>query len=130
VKERLRPDLRVHVAAAEAEFWESPDFSRVSMPPGFPDALRRTGKRFLKEYHGQLRTFENEYEVTPGVVVQRTGGHTPGHSVVRLASGGREAKGDQRPIPEFGPALFRLIVDHVVNLMDALRRSGPRLARA
>src|SRR5215475_7814072 len=35
VKERLRPDLRVHVAAAEAEFWASPDFSRVSMPPGF-----------------------------------------------------------------------------------------------
>jgi glyoxylase-like metal-dependent hydrolase (beta-lactamase superfamily II) len=88
VKERLRPDLRVHLAAAEAEFWESPDFSRVSMPPGFPDALRRTGKRFLKEYHSQLRTFENEYEVAPGVVVQRTGGHTPGHSVVRLASGG------------------------------------------
>jgi glyoxylase-like metal-dependent hydrolase (beta-lactamase superfamily II) len=88
VKEQLRPDLRVHVAAAEAEFWESPDFSRVSMPPGFPDALRRTGKRFLKEYHGQLRTFENEYEVAPGVMVQRTGGHTPGHSVVRLASGG------------------------------------------
>ena len=25
VKERLRPDLQVHVAAAEAEFWESPD---------------------------------------------------------------------------------------------------------
>ena len=87
VKERLRPDLRVHVAAAEAKFWESPDFSRVSMPPGFPDALRRTGKRFLKEYHSQLRTFEEEYEVAPGVVVQRTGGHTPGHSVVRLASG-------------------------------------------
>jgi glyoxylase-like metal-dependent hydrolase (beta-lactamase superfamily II) len=88
VKERLRPDLQVHVAAAEAEFWEAPDFSRVSMPPGFPDALRRTGKRFLKEFHSQLRTFENEYEVAPGVVVQRTGGHTPGHSVVRLASGG------------------------------------------
>jgi glyoxylase-like metal-dependent hydrolase (beta-lactamase superfamily II) len=88
VKEQLRPDLRVHVAAAEAEFWESPDFSRVSMPPGFPDALRRTGKRFLKEYDSQLRTFENEYEVAPGVVVQRTGGHTPGHSVVRLAAGG------------------------------------------
>jgi glyoxylase-like metal-dependent hydrolase (beta-lactamase superfamily II) len=34
LKSRLRPDLRVHVAAAEAEFWESPDFSRTSMPPG------------------------------------------------------------------------------------------------
>jgi glyoxylase-like metal-dependent hydrolase (beta-lactamase superfamily II) len=88
VKDRLRPDLRVHVAAAEAEFWEAPDFSRVSMPPGFPDALRRAGKQFLKEYQRQLRTFENEYEVAPGVLVQRTGGHTPGHSVVRLASGG------------------------------------------
>ena len=88
VRDRLRPDVRIHAAAAEAEFWGSPDFSRVSMPPGFPDALRRTAKQFLKEYHSQLRTFENEYEVAPGVLVQRTGGHTPGHSVVRLASGG------------------------------------------
>jgi glyoxylase-like metal-dependent hydrolase (beta-lactamase superfamily II) len=35
-----------------------------------------------------MRTFETEYEVAPGVLVHRTGGHTPGHSVVRLASGG------------------------------------------
>src|SRR5712691_2002399 len=68
VRDRLRPDLRVHVAAAEAEFWKSPDFSRVSMPPGFPDALRRTGKRFLNEYHSQMRPFENDYEVAPGVL--------------------------------------------------------------
>ena len=85
---RLRPDLRVHVAAAEAEFWESPDFSRTSMPPGVPDALRSVASRFLDEYRSQLRPFEAEYEVAPGVVACRTGGHTPGHSVVRLASGG------------------------------------------
>ncbi|MHC2378099.1 glyoxylase-like metal-dependent hydrolase (beta-lactamase superfamily II) [Bradyrhizobium liaoningense] len=88
VKDRLRPDLRIHVAAAEVKFWESPDFSRVSMPPGFPDALRQTAKRFAHEYHNQLRTFEAEFEVAPGVAVCRTGGHTPGHSVVRLTSGG------------------------------------------
>src|SRR6201994_2274688 len=88
VRERLRPDLRIHVAGAETKFWESPDFSRVSMPPGFPDALRRTAKRFLHEFPGQLRTFAEEHEVAPGVLVTRTGGHTPGHSVVRLASGG------------------------------------------
>ena len=88
VKDRLRPDLRIHVAAAEVKFWEAPDFSHVSMPPGFPDALRSTAKRFVKEYRSQLRPFEEEYEVAPGVVVHRTGGHTPGHSVVRLASGG------------------------------------------
>src|SRR5215467_10969775 len=105
VKERLRPDLRVCLAAAEAEFWESPDFSRVSMPPGFPDALRRTGKRFLDEYHSQLRTFENEYEVAPGVLVQRTGGHTPGHSVVRLAS-----RGDRLTFA--GDAVFQVGFEH------------------
>jgi glyoxylase-like metal-dependent hydrolase (beta-lactamase superfamily II) len=85
---RLRPDLRVHVAAAEAEFWESPDFSHTSMPAGVPDALRSAATRFLDEYRGRLRPFETEYEVAPGVVACRTGGHTPGHSVVRLASGG------------------------------------------
>jgi glyoxylase-like metal-dependent hydrolase (beta-lactamase superfamily II) len=105
VKERLRPDLRIHVAAAEAEFWESPDFSRVYMPPGFPDALRRTGKRFLKEFRSQLRTFENEYEVAPGMLVQRTGGHTPGHSVVRLASGGDR-------LTLVGDAVFQVGFDH------------------
>jgi len=87
VRDRLGPDLRIHVAAAETKFWESPDFSHVSMPPGFPDALRRTAKRFLHEYQSQLRTFEEKHEVAPGVLVTRTGGHTPGHSVVRLASG-------------------------------------------
>lgn len=88
VKDRLRPDLQIHVAAAELKFWEAPDFSLTSMPQGFPDALRATAKRFTKEYHNHLRQFDDEHEVAPGVVVRRTGGHTPGHSVVRVASGG------------------------------------------
>ena len=66
VKERLRPDLRIHVAAAEVKFWEAPDFSHVSMPPGFPDALRSAATRFTKEYRSHLRTFEEEYEVAAG----------------------------------------------------------------
>ena len=88
VKERLRPDLRIHVAAAEVKFWESPDFSHVNMPTGFPDALRAAAKQFVKQYRSHLRTFDEEHGVAPGVVVSRTGGHTPGHSVVRVASGG------------------------------------------
>lgn len=88
VKDRLRPDLQIHVAAAELKFWEAPDFSLTSMPQGFPDALRTTAKRFTKEYHNHLRQFDDEHEVAPGVVIRRTGGHTPGHSVVRVASDG------------------------------------------
>ncbi|WP_407529475.1 MBL fold metallo-hydrolase [Methylobacterium oryzisoli] len=87
VKDRLNPDLRIHVAAAEVAFWDAPDFSHTAMPSGFPDALRSAAKRFTREYRSALRPFAEEHEVAPGVVVHRTGGHTPGHSVVRLASG-------------------------------------------
>ncbi|MET4044288.1 MBL fold metallo-hydrolase [Bradyrhizobium sp. RT6a] len=87
VKQQLRKDLRIHVAAAEVKFWEKPDFSRTAMPEGFPDALRSTAKRFLKEYGSQLRLFDDKHEIAPGVVALRTGGHTPGHSVVRMAAG-------------------------------------------
>jgi glyoxylase-like metal-dependent hydrolase (beta-lactamase superfamily II) len=88
LRSRLSPDVRIHVASAEAEFWESPDFSRTAMPQPVPDVLRRVASQFLDEYRGQLRPFETEFEVAPGVLVSRTGGHTPGHSVVRLASRG------------------------------------------
>ena len=88
MRERLRPNLQVHLSAAEVDFWASPDFSRTSMPEGYPDALRAAAKRFMDAYHSQLRPFKAEYEVAPGVLVRRTGGHTPGHSVVRMSSGG------------------------------------------
>lgn len=88
LKDRLRSDLRVHVATREAEFWEAPDFSHTDMPAPVPGALRQIASRFLTEYRGQIKTFETEYEIAPGVLVARNGGHTPGHSIVRLASGG------------------------------------------
>ena len=90
LKDRLRPDLRVHASTAEAEFWEAPDFSRTVMPQPIPDVLKRVATQFLNEYRGQLRTFETDYEVAPGVLISRTGGHTPGHSVVRLESRGEK----------------------------------------
>jgi len=105
VRDRLRPDLRIHVAAAEVKFWESPDFNHVFMPPGFPDALRSAAKRFANEYGSQLRLFDEEHEVALGVVVRRTGGHTPGHSVVRLASGGDR-------LTFAGDAVFAVGFDH------------------
>ncbi|MGA0597718.1 MBL fold metallo-hydrolase [Enterovirga sp. CN4-39] len=105
VKERLRPDLQIHVAAAEVAFWNSPDFSHVHMPTGFPDALRAAAKRFVQEYRSQLRQFDEEHEVAPGVVVRRTGGHTPGHSVVRLGS-----KGDRLTFA--GDAVFAVGFEH------------------
>ncbi|HLJ99749.1 MAG TPA: MBL fold metallo-hydrolase, partial [Streptosporangiaceae bacterium] len=53
----------------------------------------------------QLRPFEVESEVAPGVVVRRTGGHTPGHSVVHMASGGDG-------LTFAGDAVFQVGFDH------------------
>ena len=106
LRDRLRPDLRIHVAAAEAEFWAGKaDLSHATMPPGVPESLRSVAKRFLDEYHSRLQPFEKEHEVAPGVLVRRTGGHTPGHSVVRLASGGDR-------LTFAGDAVFAVGFDH------------------
>lgn len=105
VKEQLRPDLRIHVSAAEVEFWAAPDFSRTGMPPDLADIARRASKQFVKEYRSQLRTFDENVEVAPGVVVSRTGGHTPGHSVVRLKSRGEA-------LMFAGDAVFPVSFDH------------------
>ncbi|MFF1819622.1 MBL fold metallo-hydrolase [Kribbella sp. NPDC058245] len=85
---RLHADVQVHLASAEAEFWQAPDFSKTVMPAPIPEVLRTTAARFLDMYSDQLRPFETEYEVAPGVLIRRTGGHTPGHSIVRVESGG------------------------------------------
>ena len=104
LKGRLRPDVPIHVAAAEVEFWASPDFSRNTFG-GMSDALRSAARRFVDEYRSQLRPFEAQHEVAPGVVISRTGGHTPGHSVVRLASGGDR-------LTFLGDAVFHNHFDH------------------
>src|SRR5262249_13970552 len=101
---RLRPDVPIHVAAAETKFWLSPDFSRNTFG-GFPDVLQSAEKRFVDMYRKQLRPFEKEHEVAPGVLVSCIGGHTAGHSVVRLAS-----RGDR--LTFLGDAVFPNHFDH------------------
>lgn len=105
VKSRLNPDVRIHVAATEVAFWEAPDFSHTRMPSPVPDVLRATAAQFMDAYRDKVRTFDESHEVAPGVLAWRTGGHTPGHSVVRLTSG------DAR-LTFAGDAIFPVGFDH------------------
>lgn len=105
VKERLNPDVRIHVCATEVEFWTSPDFTRTVMPKPVPGVLRSTATSFYNEYRDRLRTFEDRHEVAPGVIVRHTGGHTPGHSVVDLVSAGER-------LTFAGDAMFPVAFDH------------------
>jgi len=105
VKKRLRPDVRIHVSAAEVAFWGAPDFTFTSMPKPVPKVLRTTALQFLKEYGANIQTFDKECEVAPGVVAKLTGGHTPGHCVVHVTSGGER-------LTFAGDALFPVGFDH------------------
>lgn len=105
VKERLRPDVRIHVTAAEVAFWAAPDFTHTVMPTPVPPVLRATATRFLELYREHFQIFENTVEVAPGVVARLTGGHTPGHCVVDLTSG------DER-LTFAGDAMFPVAFDH------------------
>ncbi|KAA6126221.1 MBL fold metallo-hydrolase [Cupriavidus cauae] len=90
VKARLRPDVRIHVAAAEVEFWKNPDFSQTVMPEAVPPALRKAAAKFVELYSKNLVLFDQTVEVAAGVSARVTGGHTPGHCVVDVASKGEK----------------------------------------
>ncbi|MFJ3469525.1 MBL fold metallo-hydrolase [Pseudomonas sp. NPDC090201] len=105
VKSRLSPDVRIHVTATEVKFWEDPDFTMTAMPSPVPDVLRATANQFIAAYRSNVRTFDDEYEVAPGVVAKLTGGHTPGHCVVYVTSGNEK-------LTFAGDALFPVAFDH------------------
>lgn len=90
IKAKLRPDVRIHVSAAEVEFWKNPDFSRTVMPEAVPPALRKAAARFVELYSDSIVQFDRTVEIATGVSARVTGGHTPGHCVVDIASGGEK----------------------------------------
>jgi glyoxylase-like metal-dependent hydrolase (beta-lactamase superfamily II) len=105
VKQRLRPDVRIHVTATEIAFWQTPDFEQTAMPNPVPEVLRKTATQFIDAYADKIMAFDEECEVAPGVVAKLTGGHTPGHCVVHVASGGER-------LTFAGDALFPVGFDH------------------
>ncbi|MFC0401423.1 MBL fold metallo-hydrolase [Paraburkholderia rhizosphaerae] len=90
VKAKLRPDVRIHVSAAEVVFWKNPDFSKTVMPETVPPALRKAAATFVELYSKNIVQFGQTVEVATGVSARVTGGHTPGHCVVDVASNGEK----------------------------------------
>lgn len=140
VKAKLRPDVRIHVAAAEIEFWKNPDFSRTVMPETVPPALRKAAAKFVELYRDNIVQFDRTVEVAMGVTARVTGGHTPGHCVVDVASKGEK-------LTFVGDAVFEVNFDNVawqngfehdpegcvdvrIKLFDDAAESGALLAAA
>jgi glyoxylase-like metal-dependent hydrolase (beta-lactamase superfamily II) len=105
IKARLHPDVRIHVSAKEVEFWKNPDFSRTVMPETVPPALRKAATTFVEIYSENIVQFDQTVEVAAGVTAHVTGGHTPGHCVVDIASNGEK-------LTFVGDAIFEVNFDN------------------
>ncbi|MCA8315005.1 MBL fold metallo-hydrolase [Burkholderia multivorans] len=105
VKARLRPDVRIHVSAKEVAFWKDPDFSKTVMPETVPPALRKAAAKFVERYRENIVPFDQRVEIAAGVSARVTGGHTPGHCVIDVASQGEK-------LTFVGDAIFEVNFDH------------------
>jgi glyoxylase-like metal-dependent hydrolase (beta-lactamase superfamily II) len=74
------PNAQIHVPAAEYKFWTD------------PATTAGAAKRIQAVFPGwkNIRQFEGDAEVVPGIRAVNSNGHTPGHTSYQLASGGQQ----------------------------------------
>jgi glyoxylase-like metal-dependent hydrolase (beta-lactamase superfamily II) len=85
------PNAQIHVPAVEYKFWTN------------PATTAGAAKRIQAVFPGwkNIRQFEGEVEVVPGIRAIGANGHTPGHTSYHLGSGGQQliVLGDLTNIP-------------------------------
>ena len=96
------PNAQIHVPAAEYKFWTNPEIKGGA------------GPRIQRVFPGwkNIRQFEGDVEVVPGVRAIATNGHTPGHTSYHIGSGNQQliVLGDVTNMP----ALFMRNPDWIV----------------
>lgn len=80
----LFPHSPVLISKAELDFWKS-DLATKPLIATFTEPGELENLRTL-EREGRLTTFGDSTEVAPGIDVIKVGGHTPGQSMVRVAT--------------------------------------------
>jgi glyoxylase-like metal-dependent hydrolase (beta-lactamase superfamily II) len=114
--EPIFPNAQIHCSATEYKFWTNPTVTAGA------------AKRIQSVFPGwkNIRQFEGEIEVLPGVRAISTPGHTAGHTSYHLGSGGQQlvVLGDLtniRALNVTNPG-WHLVFDADPNLAEAGRR--------
>lgn len=82
------PKATLRLAAAEAGYWSDP--AKAAAAPAGQRGGFDAARRILAAYGPKLQTFTGGAVIVPGLLAEPLPGHTPGHTVYRLTSGGRE----------------------------------------
>ncbi|MEO1265115.1 MAG: MBL fold metallo-hydrolase [Pseudomonadota bacterium] len=86
--EQVYPDAEIIVPAAELKFWT--DDATIAKLPKRRQGLAQRIKGSLGTWKN-VRPIEPGAEVAPGITAVAAHGHTPGHTVFRIASGSDQA---------------------------------------
>jgi glyoxylase-like metal-dependent hydrolase (beta-lactamase superfamily II) len=78
----------LHLHADEAGYWGN-EANAASAPAGERGGFD-SARRILAAYGDRVKTFSSGTDIVPGFAAEPLVGHTPGHSVYRLSSGGRQ----------------------------------------
>jgi len=85
------PNARYVIWKDEWEFWMSgPDLAQLRVGEDIKQLMRRFAHENLPPIQGQVDTIDQQGEVAPGIEVISAPGHTPGHTVLAISSGGHE----------------------------------------
>jgi glyoxylase-like metal-dependent hydrolase (beta-lactamase superfamily II) len=82
---RAFPNAQVLVPAAEWAWWTDAG-NETRTPEGQRPSFGNVARRFAP-YQGRVTPFQAGAEVIPGVTAIAAAGHTPGHTVFRIADG-------------------------------------------
>jgi glyoxylase-like metal-dependent hydrolase (beta-lactamase superfamily II) len=85
---RAFPNAQVLVPAPEWSWWTN-EGNQATTPEGQRPTFANVARRFAP-YQGRVTPFQTGAEVIPGVTAIAAHGHTPGHTVFRIADGSEQ----------------------------------------
>jgi glyoxylase-like metal-dependent hydrolase (beta-lactamase superfamily II) len=86
-------NAKFFVNKTERDFWkDNPDLSKTNLDPGWKQGMIAGTQKVLAllEKTNRVQLVGDNDEVTTGVRVRKTGGHTPGHQTVEIERAGRK----------------------------------------
>jgi glyoxylase-like metal-dependent hydrolase (beta-lactamase superfamily II) len=88
----LFPNATVYVNRHDTDFWLNPA-NKAKVAPDQRNSFGEAPPQFAPyQAAGKLKTFDGETELVPGIRALPATGHTPGHTVYALKSGGQELR--------------------------------------
>ncbi|MDR1312094.1 MAG: MBL fold metallo-hydrolase [Burkholderiaceae bacterium] len=87
---KVFPNATVYVDQQESDFWLSTENEKKA--PAYLERNFRAARTVSGPYRasGKWKTFRQESEIVPGIHAVAAPGHTPGHTLFKVVSGGQE----------------------------------------